>query len=292
MNRTEIRSKIILLLKKNKDDDIALIFNENFDKIDLRGLSIENLILNDINLLNMFNNGSFFNKCNFNNVNFFNSDFRGVKFKDTTFNNIKFQNSQIIGAEFVNCTFENIIFSKCDLTGSNFLKNRYKTPLKLELSNMYNTEYQKSYFNNLSSLNILDYYYHKFCMFFKKNNLNLILLLFYLMFRVILNCDIPLHLIELGKNVRFAHLGFNTIIVGHTKIGNNTWIGPNVNIFSRRKTRIKIGKNVVIGIGAKVSADIGDNVIIGAGAIVLDDIPSNSTVYGQKSKIMIMENTD
>ena len=91
----------------------------------------------------------------------------------------------------------------------------------------------------------------------------------YLILRPIFSSDIPLHSIKLGNYCRFAHLGFNTLIVGGTEIGDNTWIGPNVNIFSRNKGNPRIGKNVVIGIGSKISANVGDNVIIGADAFVL-----------------------
>lgn len=49
-----------------------------------------------------------------------------------------------------------------------------------------------------------------------------------------------------------------------------------------------IGGNVIIGAGANIIGDvkIGNNVRIGAGAVVTFDVPDNSTVVGQKARIL------
>lgn len=107
--------------------------------------------------------------------------------------------------------------------------------------------------------------------------------------------------IELGENV---YLNFNCTILdcAKVKIGKNTLIGPNVQIYTplhpvdaqERITfleyakPITIGKNCWIGGNVTILPDvtIGDNVVIGAGSVVTKNIPSNTMAFGNPCKIV------
>ena len=85
-------------------------------------------------------------------------------------------------------------------------------------------------------------------------------------------------------------------------IGDNCFIGPNVNIYTAchstdpiaRNTRqewarsVTIGDNCWIGGNATIlpGVTIGDNVTIGAGSVVVKDIPSNSIAVGNPAKVI------
>ena len=56
----------------------------------------------------------------------------------------------------------------------------------------------------------------------------------------------------------------------------------------KNKRHPNLGNNVMVGAGAKILGNItiGDNVKIGANAVVIKDVPANSTVIGEKAKII------
>ncbi len=107
--------------------------------------------------------------------------------------------------------------------------------------------------------------------------------------------------IELGKNV---YMNFNCTILdcAKVKIGDNTFFGPNVQIYTPchpldAKTRneavewaepVSIGKNCWLGGGVVVlpNVTIGDNCVIGAGSVVTKDIPANSVAVGNPCKVI------
>ena len=102
-----------------------------------------------------------------------------------------------------------------------------------------------------------------------------------------------------GENVFF---NFNCILldVAPIKIGSNTMIAPNVQIytathpkdFEERRTlleygkKIRIGDDCWIGGGAIIlpGVTIGDRCIIGAGTVVTKDVPSDTNVAGNPAK--------
>lgn len=107
--------------------------------------------------------------------------------------------------------------------------------------------------------------------------------------------------IELGKNV---YMNFNCTILdcAKVKIGDNTFFGPNVQIYTPchpldAETRNKavewaepvtIGANCWLGGGVIVlpGVTIGDNCVIGAGSVVTKDIPANSVAVGNPCKVI------
>lgn len=107
--------------------------------------------------------------------------------------------------------------------------------------------------------------------------------------------------IQLGENV---YMNFNCCIldVGIVKIGNNTMLGPNVQIYTAThplefKARnngleyakpITIGKNVWIGGNSTIcpGVTIGNNVVIGAGSVVTKNFPDDVVVAGNPAKII------
>lgn len=107
--------------------------------------------------------------------------------------------------------------------------------------------------------------------------------------------------IHLGKNV---FLNFNCCLLDVMKIeiGQNTLIGPNVQIYTAthpmdKETRstmlefakpIKIGDDVWIGGNAVIcpGVTIGNGVVIGAGAVVTKDVPDDVFVGGNPAKII------
>lgn len=114
------------------------------------------------------------------------------------------------------------------------------------------------------------------------------------------NCDYGCN-IELGDNVYF---NMNCIILDSApvKIGSNTFIGPNVQIYTPihpldYKTRntyqesakpVTIGKNCWLGGSVVIlpGVNIGDGSVIGAGSVVTKDIPCDSVAYGNPAKVV------
>ena len=106
--------------------------------------------------------------------------------------------------------------------------------------------------------------------------------------RVIYSIDIP-YTCQIGSNVVFQHNGLGCVIHSKAVIGDNTVIYQNVTIGGRNgRGHPVIGKNCLIGAGACIlgGVTIGDNVMIGANATVVTDVPSNSTVVGEKARII------
>ncbi|OBX25642.1 sugar O-acetyltransferase [Gelidibacter algens] len=107
--------------------------------------------------------------------------------------------------------------------------------------------------------------------------------------------------IQLGENV---YMNFNCCIldVGIVKIGNNTMLGPNVQIYTathplKFKARnngleyakpITIGNNVWIGGNSTIcpGVTIGNNVVIGAGSVVTKSFPDDVVIAGNPAKII------
>jgi maltose O-acetyltransferase len=107
--------------------------------------------------------------------------------------------------------------------------------------------------------------------------------------------------IKLGKGV---YMNFNCCIldVAKVNIGNNTMIGPNVQIYTathpleatvRNSGRefakpISIGENVWVGGNAVIcpGVTIGNNVVIGASAVVTKDFPNDVFIGGNPAKII------
>lgn len=106
---------------------------------------------------------------------------------------------------------------------------------------------------------------------------------------------------EIGDNVYFNS---NCIILdsAKVKIGNNTMLGPNVQLytpthpldFKSRNKGFEYAKPITIGnncwLGGNVivlpGVTIGDGCVIGAGAVVTKDITANSLAFGNPAKII------
>ncbi len=106
--------------------------------------------------------------------------------------------------------------------------------------------------------------------------------------------------IKVGKNV---FMNFNCCIldVAEVQIGDNSMLGPNVQIYTathpleakeRNSGRefakpISIGKNVWIGGNAMIcpGVTIGNNVVIGAGTIVTKSFPDDVFIAGNPAKL-------
>ncbi|MEO6452906.1 MAG: sugar O-acetyltransferase [Ginsengibacter sp.] len=107
-------------------------------------------------------------------------------------------------------------------------------------------------------------------------------------------CDYGCH-IEVGDNF-FANFNCVFLDCNFIKMGNNVFLGPNVQIYTAHhpilaSERIKgpelaspvaIGDNVWIGGGSIICASvtIGDNTTIGAGSVVVKNIPANVVAVG------------
>lgn len=89
----------------------------------------------------------------------------------------------------------------------------------------------------------------------------------------------------------FPHGLHNIHIAGGCQFGKNITIFQNVTVGQSKEKYPIIGDNVVIGAGAIIIGDvkIGNNVRIGAGTVVTFDVPDNSTVVGQKAKIILKD---
>ena len=113
-------------------------------------------------------------------------------------------------------------------------------------------------------------------------------------------CDYGCH-IEVGENF---YANFNCVFLdcNYIKIGNNVFLGPNVQVYAAThpviaSERIKgpesalpvtIGNNVWIGGGSIICAGvtIGDNSTIGAGSVVVKDIPSDVLAVGNPCAVV------
>lgn len=94
------------------------------------------------------------------------------------------------------------------------------------------------------------------------------------------------------KGALFIDHGTGVVIGETAEIGENVTIYHGVTLGGTGKETGKrhptIGDNVVIGSGSKIlgSITIGNDVKIGANAIVLKDVKSNSTIVGEKAKVV------
>lgn len=107
--------------------------------------------------------------------------------------------------------------------------------------------------------------------------------------------------LHIGSGV-YINFGLSLVDNGNIYIGDDTFIGPNVNILTlnhainlkdREKGNIEIkdviiGKNVWIGAGAIIlpGVVIGDNSVIGAGSVVTKDIPSDVVAVGNPCRVI------
>lgn len=114
------------------------------------------------------------------------------------------------------------------------------------------------------------------------------------------HCDYG-YFITIGKNF-YANYNLTILDTAEVEIGDNVFIGPNVNIYAathpldveRRNQNlekgipVKIGNNVWIGGNATIlpGVTIGDNTVIGAGSVVTKSIPSNVMAAGNPCKII------
>ena len=112
---------------------------------------------------------------------------------------------------------------------------------------------------------------------------------------------------DYGKQIRvgrrfFANFNFTVLDEAAVTIGDDCFIGPNVNIYTAchstdpvaRNSRkewarpVSIGHNVWIGGNVTIlpGVSIGDNVTIGAGSVVVSDIPSNVVAVGNPCRVV------
>ena len=107
--------------------------------------------------------------------------------------------------------------------------------------------------------------------------------------------------IILGENV-FINMNCTFLDSGYIRIGDNCFMGPNVQIYTphhpmdheRRKTSIEIAFPVTIGddcwIGGGViicpGVSIGNRAVIGAGSVVTKDIPDDAVVAGNPARLI------
>ena len=113
-------------------------------------------------------------------------------------------------------------------------------------------------------------------------------------------CDYGIN-IELGENV-YMNTGCTILDCARVKIGSNTFIGPNTQIYTPihplqadlRRKWLEYAKPVVIGddcwLGGNVTivpgVTIGNNCVIGAGAVVTKNIPDNSLAVGNPARVI------
>ncbi|MCR5820370.1 MAG: sugar O-acetyltransferase [Bacteroidaceae bacterium] len=113
-------------------------------------------------------------------------------------------------------------------------------------------------------------------------------------------CDYGKH-ISVGKRF-FANFNLTILDEAPVTIGDDCFIGPNVNIYTachstnpeKRNTRqewarpVNIGNNVWIGGDVTIlpGVTIGSRVTIGAGSVVVSDIPDGSVAVGNPCKVI------
>ncbi|GIG20228.1 maltose O-acetyltransferase [Cellulomonas chitinilytica] len=116
----------------------------------------------------------------------------------------------------------------------------------------------------------------------------------------------PLH-VDLGVHLHlgarsYVNFGLVALDVAHIRIGDDTKIGPNVQLLTpihpvdpeprRAKLEaaepITIGDNVWLGGGVIVcpGVTIGDNTVVGAGAVVTTDLPANVLAVGNPARVV------
>ena len=114
------------------------------------------------------------------------------------------------------------------------------------------------------------------------------------------HCDYG-YFITIGENF-YANYNLTILDTAKVTIGDNVFIGPNVNIYAathpldkeRRNENLEKGIPVTIGnnvwIGGNVTIlpgiTIGDNTGVGAGSVVTKDIPPNVVVAGNPCKVI------
>lgn len=107
--------------------------------------------------------------------------------------------------------------------------------------------------------------------------------------------------LTIGDRV-FANFGLVALDCAAISIGDDTQIGPNVQLLTpthpldaeERRSKIEgagpisIGRNVWIGGGAIVLAGVtvGDNAVIGAGAVVTRDVPADTVAVGNPARVV------
>ena len=91
-------------------------------------------------------------------------------------------------------------------------------------------------------------------------------------------------------------IGINTIINTSSTVDHDCYIGADCHLAtgSTLSGQVTIGTNVHIATGVNIinNVTIGDNAIIGVGANITKSIPSNSIVYGARSVIKSLGETD
>lgn len=113
-------------------------------------------------------------------------------------------------------------------------------------------------------------------------------------------CDYGCH-IEVGNNF-FANFNCVFLDCNYIKIGDNVFMGPNVQVYAAyhpliAAERIKgpelaspvvIGNNAWIGGGSIIcpGVTIGDNTTIGAGSVVTKNIPANVVAAGNPCRVL------
>lgn len=107
--------------------------------------------------------------------------------------------------------------------------------------------------------------------------------------------------LSVGDRV-FANFGLVALDCAPISIGDDTQIGPNVQLLTpthpldpvERLSKVEaagpitIGRNAWIGGGAIVLAGvkIGDNAVVGAGSVVTRDVPANSVAVGNPARVV------
>lgn len=114
------------------------------------------------------------------------------------------------------------------------------------------------------------------------------------------HCDYG-YFITIGENF-YANYNLTILDTAEIKIGDNVFIGPNVNIYAathpidkeRRNQNLEKGIPVTIGnsvwIGGNVTilpgVTIGDNTVVGAGSVVTKPLPANIVAAGNPCKVI------